>query len=183
MSVLPVSQVRDICNPLSASQLSLSLPVELTNMGVYLERWDVGDVDLTNVDLKNPTAGLIKTIVKGNENLVDRLYEFRTPDGIMDIVNLYPDMPGLDKLLVKFKEIHYHATPEIRLILNGEGIFYIFDQANNRFEVTVHRGDLFFIPSGVIHNFELTGSCAIQALRVFQTKDGWVSTPVENLSK
>ena len=157
---------------------SVILP-ELTQMGVKLERWNVQDVDLTHIDLDNPTAALIQEIVMGDQQCVDRLYAFRTPNGKIDLVSLYPDMKGLDELLVKFKQVHDHAAPEIRLILGGAGVFNLYNDRGERFEILVKGGDFLFIPADIAHNFELTAAHTIRALRVFQDQDGWVPRPRE----
>lgn len=174
MSVPPVDYIQ---NPIPAALLTSSLSAELVNMGIKFEKWSVENIDLTHIDPKNPTATLIEEIVKGDLRLVDRLYEFRTPNGSMDLVNLHPDMPGLDELLVKFEQIHDHAAPEIRLILDGEGIFNIYNSEGDRFEIPVQKGDFLFIPAEVMHNFKLTDKHAVQALRVFQDNGGWVARP------
>lgn len=159
-----------------SSQASL-FPLDLEKMGVCYEKWEVRDVDLSGVDFKHPTAALIKEILCGNQGRVDQLYDFRTPEGEISLFSLSPEMDGLSDLLVKFDQVHDHAAPEIRLILKGEGIFNIYTPEKVKHEIRVQSGSFLVIPKEVAHNFTLTETRTITALRVFQDQEGWKARP------
>lgn len=155
-------------------ETSSSLPEALQKMGVVHEQWNVQRVDLTGVDLKNPTEGLIAQILAGDHTRLKQVYDFRTVCGTIDLVNLYPEMDGLTDLLEKFKAIHDHAKPEIRLILDGEGVFNIYTPEGEKHAIKVVKGSFLIVPADTVHNFELTETRKVIALRIFQDKDGWV---------
>jgi 1,2-dihydroxy-3-keto-5-methylthiopentene dioxygenase len=154
-----------------------SLPRALENLGVLFERWDVKDVSLDGIDLKNVPDGLVLQIVnsKANEN---RIYDFRTTVGTISIIILTPETP--ESALAKFKPKHTHDDDEIRLILAGEGVFTIWGEDGAAYDVPVKTGDFVFIPKGVVHTFLLTATHQITALRVFKNAEGWVPRYVEN---
>lgn len=153
----------------------LPLPEALNKMGVVHEKWDVQNIDLTSVDLKHPVEGLVTQILKSNQVLVKRIYDFKTPDGSLDIVHLFPEMPGLDELLRNFDAIHYHESPEIRLILDGEGIFHIYTVTKEKHSIPVEKGSFLVLPAHIKHNFTLTEKRDVTALRIFQDQNGWIA--------
>lgn len=145
----------------------------IEKMGVISEQWDLGEVDLNGIDLKHPTSGLIAQILKSNKNRENWIYDFRTPEGNIDIVNISPETPNLNDLLKNFSRKHTHSAPEVRLILEGEGVFTIWND-NTSYEIPVQKGSFLVIPADCVHAFQLTDTHRILALRVFKDTDGWI---------
>ena len=152
-------------------QPEVFVPFGLQLLGVGHEFWDLGHIDLQGIDLKSPPFDFIERVV-GQEKM-DRLNTFRGPQGKFDIVCLSPQTPEWEEKKALFAKPHTHNEPEIRLILEGEGLFTIRDKGA-QYPTFVQRGSLLVIPSDTVHSFALTDKQTITALRVFQTKDGWV---------
>ncbi|MHB1611787.1 MAG: cupin domain-containing protein [Sulfobacillus sp.] len=92
-----------------------------------------------------------------------------------DVIILHADTtPNLDDLLTNFQKEHHHSEDEVRFIVDGEGIFTL-TRNGERFAVTVMPGDLISVPRGTRHCFTLTNSRYVKAVRLFQTKEGWVA--------
>ncbi|OYW25016.1 MAG: acireductone dioxygenase [Planctomycetales bacterium 12-60-4] len=94
-----------------------------------------------------------------------------------DVVNVTPDLPGLQEMLNKFKQEHRHAEDEVRFIVKGRGIFYIHPENGDPiFSIEIEEGDLINVPAGTKHWFDLCADRTIRAIRLFREKAGW--TPV-----
>lgn len=91
-----------------------------------------------------------------------------------DVVDVTPDVPGLQEMLDRFNKEHRHAEDEVRFIVKGSGIFYIHAAEETPvFSIEVHEGDLINVPAGVRHWFDLCSERTIRAIRLFKEKAGW----------
>jgi 1,2-dihydroxy-3-keto-5-methylthiopentene dioxygenase len=128
-------------------------PDELSRVGVLHERFDVERADF--------------------QPALDRLAAER---GYVeqDIVELRPDTENLDQICAKFADEHLHTDDEVRLVLDGEGIFDIRSAADRWLRVTVDRGDLIVVPANLHHRFFLTEARRIRCVRLFKDSSGWV---------
>jgi 1,2-dihydroxy-3-keto-5-methylthiopentene dioxygenase len=93
-----------------------------------------------------------------------------------DVINVNPQTPGLDAMLVKFSREHWHDEDEVRFIIQGRGIFHIHPADSPVVAIEVEAGDLIRVPRGTWHWFDLCGDRQIRAIRLFQDPSGW--TPV-----
>jgi 1,2-dihydroxy-3-keto-5-methylthiopentene dioxygenase len=91
-----------------------------------------------------------------------------------DVVDLRADTPGLEAICAKFADEHLHDEDEVRFILDGEGVFDVRSREDRMMRVVVERADLIVVPALRNHRFELTGSRAIRAVRLFKDPSGWV---------
>ncbi len=99
-----------------------------------------------------------------------------------DVINITPEIPGLDAMLAKFDKEHWHDEDEVRFIVKGSGLFHINPgDAGPVFSVEVVAGDMIKVPQGTHHWFHMCQSKTIQAIRLFQSKAGW--TPHYTQSK
>ena len=62
---------------------------------------------------------------------------------------------------------------EVRLIVEGRGVFHIHATTGPVFALEVEAGDLIRVPKGTHHWFDLCGDRRIRAIRLFQDKSGW----------
>jgi 1,2-dihydroxy-3-keto-5-methylthiopentene dioxygenase len=92
-----------------------------------------------------------------------------------DIVSLSPDTPDLEKILAMFDQEHHHTDDEVRVILNGEGIFGIVPDEGSPFEIHMSPGDFIVVPAMTRHWFKLTPLKRVVALRIFTSKAGWTA--------
>jgi 1,2-dihydroxy-3-keto-5-methylthiopentene dioxygenase len=90
-----------------------------------------------------------------------------------DVIDVKPDTPNLDAMLLKFSSEHWHDEDEVRLILEGRGLFHIHPTDGPVFAIEVERGDLISVPKGTHHWFDLCGDRRIRAVRLFQDQSGW----------
>lgn len=90
-----------------------------------------------------------------------------------DVIDVKPDTPGLDAMLAKFNSEHWHDEDEVRLIVEGRGLFHIHPPHGPVFAIEVEAGDLIRVPKGTHHWFDLCGDRRIRAIRLFQDPAGW----------
>ena len=76
-------------------------------------------------------------------------------------------------MLKRFSSEHWHDEDEVRLIVEGRGIFHIHPTNGPVFALEVEAGDLIRVPRGTHHWFDLCGDRRIRAIRLFQDKSGW----------
>lgn len=90
-----------------------------------------------------------------------------------DVIDVKPDTPNLDAMLKRFSSEHWHDEDEVRLILEGRGLFHIHPPGKPVFALEVEAGDLIRVPRGTHHWFDLCGERRIRAIRLFQDQSGW----------
>ena len=90
-----------------------------------------------------------------------------------DVIDVKPDTPNLDAMLKRFSSEHWHDEDEVRLIVEGRGLFHIHPVDRPVFSLEVEAGDLIRVPRGTHHWFDLCGDRRIRAIRLFQDTSGW----------
>jgi len=97
-----------------------------------------------------------------------------------DVVDVKPDTPGLEAMLLKFSREHWHDEDEVRFILEGRGVFHIHPPEGPVFAIEVEKGDLIRVPRGTWHWFDLCADRRIRAIRLFQDQAGWTPRYTES---
>lgn len=92
---------------------------------------------------------------------------------VADVIDVKPETPNLDAMLKRFSSEHWHDEDEVRLIVEGRGLFHIHPQGKPVFALEVEAGDLIRVPRGTHHWFDLCGERRIRAIRLFQDPSGW----------
>ncbi len=92
-----------------------------------------------------------------------------------DTVELSPETPNLDSICLKFADEHFHTDDEVRLVLEGEGVFDIRSAEDEWLRVKVEEGDLLVVPAQKHHRFYLTEMRRIRCVRLFCDAAGWVA--------
>jgi 1,2-dihydroxy-3-keto-5-methylthiopentene dioxygenase len=90
-----------------------------------------------------------------------------------DVIDVTPETPNLDMMLAKFSREHWHDEDEVRVILEGRGLFHVHPAQGPVFAVEVESGDMIRVPRGTHHWFDLCGDRRIRAIRLFQDVSGW----------
>jgi 1,2-dihydroxy-3-keto-5-methylthiopentene dioxygenase len=90
-----------------------------------------------------------------------------------DVIDVFPDTPGLDAMLNKFNAEHWHDEDEVRFIIEGRGVFHVHPPGEPVFAVEVGPGDLIRVPAGTHHWFDLCSDRRIRAIRLFRDPAGW----------
>jgi 1,2-dihydroxy-3-keto-5-methylthiopentene dioxygenase len=97
-----------------------------------------------------------------------------------DVINVKPEMPGLDAMLAKFNREHWHDEDEVRFVIQGRGLFHIHPSQGPVVAVEVEAGDLLRVPRGAWHWFDLCADREIRAIRLFQSTAGWTPRYTES---
>ncbi len=97
-----------------------------------------------------------------------------------DVINVTPQTPGLDEMLLKFSREHTHDDDEVRFIIHGRGIFHIRPRNGAVTAIEVEPGDLIRVPANTWHWFDLCASREIRAIRLFKDPAGWVPRYTES---
>lgn len=151
-----------------------SIPAYLAERGVHYEFWPVDSApdNLRRQDRLTPEEQ--QQILSAFHDSIARLSQER---GYIshDLIVLNPhSTANLEELLKNFERTHIHTEDEVRFIVDGEGIFTL-TRNGDTFSVTVQAGDLISVPEGTPHYFTLTEVRNVKAVRLFQTKEGWVA--------
>ena len=79
-----------------------------------------------------------------------------------------------DAMLARFNTEHWHDEDEVRLIIEGRGVFHVHPAGQPVLAIEVGPGDLIRVPAGIHHWFDLCSDRTIRAIRLFQDPAGWV---------
>jgi 1,2-dihydroxy-3-keto-5-methylthiopentene dioxygenase len=109
------------------------------------------------------------------EHYAAKIDELKARGGYVtaDVIDVTPATPGLDAMLARFNSEHWHDEDEVRLIVEGRGLFHIHPQDGPVFALEIQAGDLIRVPRGTHHWFDLCGERRIRAIRLFQDPSGW----------
>jgi 1,2-dihydroxy-3-keto-5-methylthiopentene dioxygenase len=94
-----------------------------------------------------------------------------------DVVQLGPDLPNLQEILKPFEAPHYHTDDEVRVCVDGEGIFRLYPDPvmcpESIIDIHVIPGDCIVLPAFLMHSFHLTPQQHITAIRIFKENPRW----------
>src|SRR4051812_3118600 len=90
-----------------------------------------------------------------------------------DVIDVHAETPNLETMLAKFRSEHWHDEDEVRLIVEGRGLFHVHPPNQTVFAIEVEAGDCIRVPRGTHHWFDLCGDKRIRAIRLFQDMSGW----------
>ena len=135
----------------------------LSERGIAYERWT-----RAGVPAGAPADEVLAAYATKIEEL-KALGGYRTAD----VIDVNASTPGLDGMLAKFNSEHWHDEDEVRLIVEGRGLFHIHPPDGPVFALEVEGGDLIRVPKGTHHWFDLCVDRRIRAIRLFQDTSGW----------
>jgi len=137
----------------------------LASRGIDFERW----TPAAHVAGGSSAAAILDAYAR-------KIDELKARGGYVtaDVIDVTPATPGLDAMLAKFNSEHWHDEDEVRMIVEGRGLFHIHPADGGPvFVVEVEAGDLIRVPRGTHHWFDLCGDRRIRAIRLFQDAAGW----------
>jgi 1,2-dihydroxy-3-keto-5-methylthiopentene dioxygenase len=136
----------------------------LADRGIAYERWTAD----SPVPATAPAADVLAAYAA-------KIDELKAAGGYVtaDVIDVSPATPGLDGMLAKFNSEHWHDEDEVRLIVEGRGLFHIHPPDGPVFAIEVEAGDLIRVPKGTHHWFDLCADRRIRAIRLFQDTSGW----------
>jgi 1,2-dihydroxy-3-keto-5-methylthiopentene dioxygenase len=91
----------------------------------------------------------------------------------VDVIDVKPLMPGLDAMLKRFSEEHWHDEDEVRVTVHGRGVYHVHPPNGPVVAIEVGPGDMIRVPRGTHHWFDLCGDRTIKTIRFFQDPTGW----------
>jgi len=140
-------------------------------IGAYLAERGIEYERLAPVDSTTPNDSAEALLAA----YAPKLDELKARGGYVtaDVIDVKPDTPNLDTMLKKFSSEHWHDEDEVRLIVEGRGLFHIHPPSAPVFALEVEAGDLIRVPKGTHHWFDLCGERRIRAIRLFQDPSGW----------
>lgn len=147
----------------------------LATQGIVYENWDIsklqGDLQ-TDYKVTPELQAAILGVFKPEIDALSEKHGYLSSD----IVVLSDQTPNLEDLLVKFQAEHHHTEDEVRFIVDGEAIFTIKGPKDGvYFDTVLYPGDLISVPTNTRHWFTLTDLRKVKAIRIFESKDGWVA--------
>ncbi|MBY0518640.1 MAG: hypothetical protein K2P81_17145 [Bacteriovoracaceae bacterium] len=95
-----------------------------------------------------------------------------------DVINVHKETPNIEAIRMKFLAEHTHSEDEVRFFVDGEGEFFF--HLDEVFSLLCQKGDFISVPKGYKHWFDLAPTYFVKAIRVFQTKEGWVAEYTES---
>ena len=136
----------------------------LASCGIEYEHWTPRD----SVAADAPAARILEAYEK-------KIEELKARGGYVtaDVIDVNPSTPGLDAMLARFNREHWHDEDEVRLIIQGHGLFHVHAQNGQVVAIEVETGDLIRVPRGTRHWFDLCSDRQIRAIRLFQDMAGW----------
>ena len=149
----------------------------LAEIGVALKQWELPTDAQTQALLEKAALddGEKEAVLGSVDHRFDQLKEDQGYS-TRDLIVLHENIPGLEDILAKFVDIHYHTDDEVRYILAGKGYFGFVDQNERQYMLEVVAGDYINVPANAEHWFEMGDSPRIKAVRYFINTEGW--TPV-----
>jgi len=140
----------------------------LSDRGIEFERLTTGG---SGTDIPNDASA--EQVLAAYRGKIDEL-KARGGYVTADVIDVTADTPGLDAMLARFNSEHWHDEDEVRLIVEGRGLFHIHPSDGGAvFAIEVEPGDLIRVPRGTHHWFDLCGDKRIRAIRLFQDPSGW----------
>lgn len=140
----------------------------LNERGILIEQW------ASNRPLNDSDSQ--ETILAAYEH---ELRPFMQKNGYQsaDVINVHKETPNIEELRAKFLAEHTHSEDEIRFFVEGEGEFFFHLQkpTDEVFSLVCRAGDFISVPQGYTHWFDLAPNYRVKAIRIFQTKEGWVA--------
>lgn len=136
----------------------------LAGSGIEYQHWTPG----AHVDAEAPADAILAAYDA-------KIADLKRRGGYVtaDVIDVTPQTPGLDAMLARFNSEHWHDEDEVRMIVEGRGLFHIHPPDGPVFAIQVEPGDLIRVPRGTHHWFDLCGERRIRAIRLFQDPSGW----------
>jgi 1,2-dihydroxy-3-keto-5-methylthiopentene dioxygenase len=151
------------------SEEAEEIALELKEIGVNFDRWDVAE--------EFADGGDQEAILEHYRDEIDGVVQ---AEGyvLVDVTQLHrTDDPGWEELKTaarnKFLSEHTHDDDEVRFFVSGSGIFYLHVKGRV-YAVLCEAGDLLSVPKNTTHWFDMGTDPGFTAIRFFHDEDGWV---------
>ena len=151
--------------PLIVSRQADTIKTALAEGNVLFDQWQ------SNIEVK---AGDSQEVVINAYK--DKIESLKSEMGFttVDVVSLNKETPDLNSLRQKFLQEHTHTENEIRLFVQGQGLFYLHI-GQKVYGILCQKGDLLSVPAGTPHWFDFGESPNLVAIRFFEDPTGWIA--------
>ncbi|MBX3304176.1 MAG: hypothetical protein KF693_18335 [Nitrospira sp.] len=94
----------------------------------------------------------------------------------VDVVTVSSHTPNLPAIRDKFLREHTHSEDEVRMFVEGEGLFWFhFERPDEEvFSLLCGKSDVISVPANTKHWFDLGDKPAVRAIRIFTDQAGWI---------
>ena len=92
----------------------------------------------------------------------------------VDAIRMQPNHPDREALRQKFLSEHTHAEDEVRLFVEGRGLFCLHID-KEVLQVMCETNDWISVPAGTRHWFDMGEKPCFCAIRLFNNPSGWVA--------
>ena len=138
---------------------------ELARRGVLFQRWPARVELADDADQETILAAYAQEVAA-----VQRGGAYPT----VDVIRMAPDHPDRQALRQKFLAEHTHAEDEVRLFVEGQGLFCLH-LGDEVLQVLCEADDWIAVPAGTRHWFDMGPAPRFCALRFFNNPQGWVA--------
>ena len=138
---------------------------ELARRGVLFQRWPARVELADDADQETILAAYAQEVAA-----VQQGGAYPT----VDVIRMAPDHPDRQALRQKFLAEHTHAEDEVRLFVEGQGLFCLH-LGDEVLQVLCEADDWIAVPAGTKHWFDMGPAPRVCALRFFNTPQGWVA--------
>ena len=138
---------------------------ELARRGVLFQRWPARVELADDADQETILAAYAQEVAA-----VQRGGAYPT----VDVIRMAPDHPDRQALRQKFLAEHTHAEDEVRMFVEGKGLFCLH-LGDEVLQVLCEADDWIAVPAGTRHWFDMGPAPRFCALRFFNNPQGWVA--------
>jgi 1,2-dihydroxy-3-keto-5-methylthiopentene dioxygenase len=138
---------------------------ELARRGVLFQRWPARVELADDADQETILAAYAQEVAA-----VQQGGAYPT----VDVIRMAPDHPDRQALRQKFLAEHTHAEDEVRLFVEGQGLFCLH-LGDEVLQVLCEADDWIAVPAGTRHWFDMGPAPRFCALRFFNNPQGWVA--------
>lgn len=138
---------------------------ELARRGVLFQRWPARVELADDADQETILAAYAQEVAA-----VQQGGAYPT----VDVIRMAPDHPDRQALRQKFLAEHTHAEDEVRLFVEGQGLFCLH-LGDEVLQVLCEADDWIAVPAGTKHWFDMGPAPRFCALRFFNNPQGWVA--------
>ena len=138
---------------------------ELAKRGVLFQRWPARVELADDADQETILAAYAQEVAA-----VQQGGAYPT----VDVIRMAPDHPDRQALRQKFLAEHTHSEDEVRLFVEGKGLFCLH-LGDEVLQVLCEADDWIAVPAGTKHWFDMGPAPRFCALRFFNNPQGWVA--------
>lgn len=132
------------------------IEIFLAGVGVEYHRW----TPAVPLSLDAPATQILSSYATELEN-----HKRARGFAAYDVIELTPETPGLDEMLARFRQEHWHDEDEAHLIVAGRGVCHIHAVGRPVVMVELEPGDFLSVGREIRHWFDLCSERCLRAIR------------------